>query len=98
MAFLQECKEANGGKRGKPYLSAAVTKLKTNVAIPVPAPKIRFDSVGHLLDFVDKQGRCRHCPRGFTSIHSNTKYVFVSQRTEILFTTITCLASLVYPL
>lgn len=70
MAFLQECKEANGGKRGKPYLSAPVTKLKTNVAIPVPAPKIRFDSVGHLLDFVDKQGRCRHCPRGFTSIHS----------------------------
>ena len=68
MTLLQEGKEANCGKRGRPSLSAPVTKPKTNATIPVPAPEIRFNSVGHLPDFVNKQGRCRHCLKGFTSI------------------------------
>ena len=68
MAVLQEGKKANGGKKGRPSLSTPVAKPKTNAAIPVPSPEIRCDSVGHLLDFVDKQGRCHHCPKGFTSI------------------------------
>ena len=67
MALLQEGKKASRGKRGIPSLSAPVTKPKTSAAIPVPAPDIRFDSVGHLPDSVDKQKRCRHCPEGFTS-------------------------------
>ena len=57
-----------GGKRGRPSLLAPVTKPKTNKAIPVPTPEIRFNSFGYLPDFVDKQGRCRHCPKDFTSI------------------------------
>ena len=45
MALSQEEKEANGGKRGRPSL----------IIPEVTAPEIRFDSVGHLPDFVDKQ-------------------------------------------
>ena len=68
MAILQECKETNGGKRGRSSWSTPETEPKTNAAIPVPTPEIRFDSVGHLPGFVDKQRSFRHCPKGFTSI------------------------------
>ena len=55
-------------KGGRPSLSALMTKTETNAAIPVPVSGRRFSSVGHLPNFVDKQGQCRHCPKGFTSI------------------------------
>ena len=58
IALPQEGKEANGGKRGRPSL----------IILEVTALEIRFDSVGHLPDFVHKQGRFRHCPKGFNSI------------------------------
>lgn len=68
IALLQGGKVSVRG-RGRPSTSTSIQqKSKTSATVPIPAAEIRCDNVGHFPEFTEKQGRCRFCPKGWSSI------------------------------
>ena len=66
IALIKEGKQPNGN-RGRPSLSTCIeAKPKTSSTVPIPAPEIGHDGVGHPPLFAEKQGRCIFCPKGYT--------------------------------
>lgn len=53
-------------KRGRPSLEDNVPKKKK--IVPKPTADVRYDEVGHLPLYSEKQGRCKNCPKGFAHI------------------------------
>ena len=57
-------------RRGRPSSSPTPPqkRSKTTAAIAIPNNEFRFDCVGHFPEFLEKQQRCRLCPKGYTFI------------------------------
>lgn len=57
-------------KRGRPSSDSPVgpKKKKKSQGAPRPIADVRFDNIGHLPAFDEKQGRCKNCPKGFAHI------------------------------
>lgn len=66
-------------KRGRPSSSpvSAKNKPKTSSAILIPSNDIRFDGVGHLPLYHEKQHRCRCCPKGYSHMHCMKCKIFL---------------------
>ena len=65
ISLIQKGKTPARG-RGRPSKSQLLIKPRTSASVAIPTPDIRYDNVGHLPLFVEKQGRCRYCPKGFS--------------------------------
>ena len=58
-------------RRGRPSAAAEVTpptKKKGKAMTPLPNDDVRFDGVGHMPFFTEKQQRCRFCPKGYSFV------------------------------
>ena len=55
-------------KRGRPSITPPPEKRTKSHATPTPLNDVRYDGVGHIPDFSNKQQRCHFCPKGCSSV------------------------------
>ncbi|XP_065070858.1 uncharacterized protein LOC135695640, partial [Rhopilema esculentum] len=55
-------------RRGRPSITPPPKKKTKCHAVATPINDVRFDNVGHIPDFEEKQQRCRYCPKGYSAV------------------------------
>ena len=55
-------------KRGRPSITPPPKKKTKTHAVATPINDVRYDDVGHVPDFEEKQQRCRHFPKGYSAV------------------------------